>query len=285
MRVETFPLLGGEALLQTYFQELSPELSASIQRPCVLICPGGGYLMTSDREAEPVALAFAAQGFQTAVLRYPVAPARYPRALLSLAEAVSWVREHALECRINPAQISVCGFSAGGHLAACLGVNWHQDFLSHTLGQRPEQFRPNRLVLGYPVISSGVFAHLNSFDQLLGHGASHEAREAVSLEKLVTSQTPPTFLWHTVEDQIVPVENSMLFASALRKKHIPFEMHLYTEGVHGLSLANDLTMTADGGAVCPACEGWVDLAAKWLRRPIRAYIHRDDMDAECVEVG
>ena len=87
---------------------------------------------------------------------------------------------------------------------------------------------------------------------------------------------PPTFLWHTFEDQIVPVENSLLFAVALRKKRGPFELHVYSEGVHGLALANDLTMDAGGGGVCKSCEGWLALACDWLRRPVKAYVKRDD---------
>ena len=232
--------------------------------------------MNSDREAEPIALAFASRGFQAAVLRYPVAPARYPEALFSLAEAAAWLRGHGEENRINTAQVTVCGFSAGGHLAASLGVFWNQDFLTQGTGLRGDEIRPDRLLLCYPVISAGEYAHLNSFDRLLGAGAGAEQLEAVSLERHVTSLVPPTFLWHTCEDQIVPVENSLLFALALRKRRIPLELHIYSEGVHGLALANELTMDAGGGSVCPSCEGWIDLACAWMRRPVKAYIRRDN---------
>lgn len=276
MKHERIYLHDNKAYMDTYFQELSVELKVSVQRPCILICPGGGYQMTTDREAEPIALAFAAQGFQTAVLRYPVAPSRFPESLYCLAEAVAWLRTHAEENRINPAQITVGGFSAGGHLAASLGVFWNQDSIWEGTGFDKEFIRPNRLLLGYPVITSGEYAHLNSFDQLLGADADEAQRDLVSLEKHVTCFVPPTFLWHTFEDQIVPVENSMLFANALRKKHVPFELHIYSEGVHGLALANELTMTADGGVVCESCEGWLSLACAWLRRPVKAYIKRDE---------
>lgn len=276
MKHERISLYGGKAYLDTYFQEKSIELKHSVQRPCILICPGGGYAMTSDREAEPIALSFAARGFQTAVLRYPVAPARYPEALCSLAEAVAWLRGHAEDNRINPAQITVCGFSAGGHLAASLGVNWNQPFLQEMTGLRADAMRPDRMILCYPVITAGEFAHRNSFDQLLGANADAQALEAVSLEQHITSRFPPTFLWHTYEDQIVPVENSLLLAAALRKKHIPLELHIYSEGEHGLALAGELTANADGGGVCESCAGWLDLACAWLRRPIKGYIKRDD---------
>lgn len=276
MKHERIYLRENKAYLDTYFQEWSVELGMSVQRPCVLVCPGGGYLMTTDREAEPIALAFSANGFQTAILRYPVAPSRFPEALYCLGEAVAWLRAHAGECRINPAQITVAGFSAGGHLAASLGVFWNKDSLWAGTGLEKEAIRPDRLLLGYPVITSGEHAHLNSFDQLLGPDVDGERREEVSLEKHVTCRVPPTFLWHTFEDQIVPVENSLLFAVALRKKRVPFELHVYSEGVHGLALANDLTMDAGGGGVCKSCEGWLALACDWLRRPVKAYVKRDD---------
>lgn len=276
MKHERIFLHEEKAYLDTYFQEMSAELKLSVQRPCILICPGGGYQMTTDREAEPIALAFSARGFQTAILRYPVAPSRFPESLFCLAEAVAWLRTHAEENRIDSMQITVCGFSAGGHLAASLGVFWNQDSMWEGTSLNKELIRPNRLLLGYPVITSGEYAHLNSFDQLLGTKANEQQRELVSLEKHVTSFTPPTFLWHTFEDQIVPVENSLLFAVALRKKHVPFELHIYSEGVHGLALANELTMDSTGGVICKSCEGWLELACAWLNRPVKAYIKRDE---------
>ena len=275
MKHETISLRNSTAYMETYFQSVSPELKMSILRPCILICPGGGYQMTSDREAEPIALTFAARGYHTAVLRYPVAPVRYPEALLSLAEAVCWLRTHAEEYHINTEQITVCGFSAGGHLAASLGVFWREAFIREELGlENSAILRPNRLLLGYPVITSGVYAHQNSIDSLLGQDADNDARKAVSLENFVTGFTPPTFIWSTFEDQIVPTENPMMFASALRSHNVPFELHIYSVGEHGLALANEVTQDGAGGSVCPACESWVDLACRWLERPIKAYIKR-----------
>ncbi len=274
MKQEKIVLRAGGALLETYFQEASPEIGLSVLRPCVLICPGGGYQMLSAREAEPIALAFAAQGFHAAVLRYPVAPARYPEALFSLAEAMVWLRTHAEENHINAAQITVCGFSAGGHLAASLGVFWRQEFLQAELGVEPSLLRPDRQILCYPVITGGAYAHHNSFDQLLGPSAGAEERAALSLEQHVDGFVPPSFLWHTYEDQIVPVENTLLFAAELRRHNVPLELHIYSEGEHGLALANDITRGADGGGICRSCEGWLALACAWLRRPVKAYIKR-----------
>lgn len=274
MKHERIFLRNRTAWLDTYFQGSSLELKISALRPCILICPGGGYQMTSDREAEPIALAFAARGFHTAVLRYPVFPTFYPEALLSLAEALVWLRSHGPENHIHTEQITVCGFSAGGHLAASLGVFWQKPFLTQELGVDNAVFRPNRLLLSYPVITGGAYAHHNSIDHLLGKDADEKARQAVSLEQHVNSFVPPTFIWHTYEDQIVPVENTLLFVTALRKKGVPFELHLYSQGEHGLALANEVTATPDGGSVCHCCEGWVELACNWLNRPIKAYVKR-----------
>ena len=223
-------------------------------------------MFTSDREAEPIAMAFGARGFHTCVLRYPCAPARFPAALCALAGAVAWVRGHAQELHADPGQIAVCGFSAGGHLAGSLGVFWNEPFLAQQTGLAPDAVRPDKMVLCYPVITSGAFAHTGSFDNLLGEDADAARRAELSLECRVTADTPPAFLWHTYTDPDVPVENTLLFALALRRAGVPFESHIYSVGVHGLALANELTKNAGGNAVQPACTGWVELAAQWLRR-------------------
>lgn len=126
--------------------------------------------------------------------------------------------------------------------------------------------RPDKMVLCYPVITGGEFAHKGSFDNLLGADADAARRAEVSLEQHVTQDTPPAFLWHTYTDPGVPVENTMLFAMALRRAGVPFESHIYSVGGHGLSLANELTENTAGAGVQAECTGWVDLAAGWLRR-------------------
>ena len=248
---------------------LSPRAAdPAYKRPAVVICPGGGYNHCSAREGEPAALQFMALGYHAFVLNYSVAPARYPVALLQLAKTVALVRARAAEWNVNPDRIVVMGFSAGGHLACSLGTSWHKDFINLALGTTREQIRPNGMVLCYPVITSGEFAHRGSFDCLLGPLAKDEtAREQVSLEKQISDQFPKTFLWHTVEDQSVPVENSLLLAAALRQQGISFELHLYPRGEHGLSLANEETAHQAGGHVsAPECAGWVSMADTWMKR-------------------
>ena len=149
-----------EGKLVTYFLGNSPEIELDRRRPVVVICPGGAYSATSDREAEGIAMQFLGRGYHAAVLRYSTAPARFPEALQQLALAVSMLRERAEEWHIDPDKIVVQGSSAGGHLAASLGVFWKKAFLSERLGKPSEAFRPNGLMLSYPVITSGEKAHM-----------------------------------------------------------------------------------------------------------------------------
>ena len=234
------------AHLVTYIQEYSDAMAIN-DRPLILLCPGGGYTRTSDREAEPMALKFLAMGYHAAVLRYSCAPAEYPTSLKELAYSIKFLREHAKEWHIDPHKIVVEGCSAGGHLAASLGVFWDEDFLAESQGlsaSEHELLRPDGLLLCYPVITSGEFAHRGSFENLLG-SRQEELGEKLSLEKQVTSKVPKTFIWHTFADQSVPVENSLLFVSALRRAGVPTEFHMYEKGAHGLALADKLTETSD----------------------------------------
>jgi len=233
-------------------------------RGLVLVCPGGGYQRISPREAEPVAMQFAAAGWHAAVVHYSVAPHKHPQPLLDVSRAMCLIREHAGEWQVDSQKIAVCGFSAGGHVAASLGVHWEKPYVQAHPGIRPGQNRPNALILGYPVITSGGFRHAGSFQGLLGENPDPALLKESSLERYVTPQTPPTFLWHTVEDQSVPVENSLLFAQALRKHNVPFELHVYPNGRHGLSLATIETARPDLPSN-PHVAGWMRLCLEWLQ--------------------
>ena len=259
-----------DSRLTVYLQENSKELWIQT-RPLVLLCPGGGYEWTSDREAEVLALPFLAMGYHAAVLRYSCAPARFPTALLELAFSLRTIRENAGQWHVEPEHVFVLGCSAGGHLAASLGVMWNRPFLRRTLDLPEEDaglLRPDGLILCYPVITAGPYAHEGSFQNLLGDRVE-ELREQVSLEKLVTGDTPPVFLWHTFTDPVVPVENALLFVEALRRAKVPTEFHMYASGGHGLSLATDLTRDASGGACPESCAGWISLVHTWLAEQCR----------------
>lgn len=250
------------AALYTYILEDSPEIGIH-KRPVVIICPGGGYEMTSDREAEIVAMQFCAMGYHAAVLRYSVDPAVFPAAFLELGKAVCTVRQNASKWHVDPDRIVICGFSAGGHLAGSYGTFWSEDWAAESLGVRKEQLRPDGMILCYPVITSGAFAHTGSFEHLLG--TEYEAKkESLSLEKHVNEKVPRTFLWHTAEDDCVPVQNSLLYASELAAHHIPVELHIFEKGGHGLSLGSRLTCNEGGYGLNPACQKWLALVHTWM---------------------
>lgn len=270
MICETYPIKaegsGDQARLDTYLISYSENI-AMHRRPLILICPGGGYNHVSDREAEMFALQWNAYGYHAAVLRYSVAPAVYPTALLELGKAMVMIKEHAEEWDIDPDKIILEGSSAGGHLAASLGMFWNRSFLEEKLGTDSKMLQPAGMILNYPVISSGPYAHEDSFRKLLGD-RYEEMREELSLENQVSVDTPPAFLWHTNEDNTVPAENSLLLAMEMRKHHIPVELHLYTKGGHGLALADERTMGREGNGIEPECRSWMELAYCWMREVI-----------------
>lgn len=256
----------GQAKLTTYFISHSESIGIE-KRPLVIICPGGGYRYVSEREGEMLALQWAAYGYHAAVLRYSTAPAVYPTALFELASVVKMVKEHADEWYIAQDKILIQGSSAGGHLAACYAMFWNRSFLSEKLGVSSEMLRPAGLLLNYPVITSGEYAHEDSFRQLLGKDC--EAKKAeLSLENQVNDSMPPAFIWHTNEDQSVPAENSLLLALAMRKQNIPVELHLYAKGGHGLALADERTVGRDGKEIEPECQTWMTLANNWIKEVV-----------------
>jgi acetyl esterase/lipase len=213
-------------------------------KDAVLVIPGGGYSGCSSSEAEGVAMKFLEAGMSAFVLTYTTRMRSHMKPLQKqplrdLSRAMVIIRENAAAWRINPDHIAICGFSAGGHLAASLAVHWNRDFLQDVRGIQEYTNKPNAVILSYPVISSGEFAHKGSFKNLLGENATQEQLDEVSLEYSVGPHTPPVFVWHTVQDTTVPVENAMLFSSALRRSNIPFELHIFPFINHGTSTSDE----------------------------------------------
>ena len=208
-------------------------------RPCVLVIPGGGYRMVSTTEGEIVAKWFYEKGYQTFVGTYTTnylgEETLRLQPLRDVSRMMRLIRARAEEYHLNPDQIVVCGFSAGAHLCGSLCVHWQE--------VRDDRYascsnRPAGAILSYPVITSGEFAHRDSFTALLGEDASEVDLAWASLEKQVNAETPPMFLWQTATDELVPVENSYLMAMALKKAGVSFEHHVFPRGIHGLSLSN-----------------------------------------------
>lgn len=238
--------------------------AAGIDKPALVICPGGGYEFCSIREGAPVARAFARDRIESFVLEYDCAPAPLgTMPVRTAAAAVAWVRENAARFGIDENRIAIGGFSAGGHLAGTLATVWHRAEWFEQ-GTDLQAHRPNAAVLCYPVVSAGEYAHRGSFVQLVG--ADRDKQRAFSLEKLVDGNTPPVFLWHTLDDSEVPVENTLLMERALRKAGVPHEVHLFPHGVHGLSLADFETYEPTRGRLPDRhVNRWQALCAEWLK--------------------
>lgn len=256
-----------DARLQAYILDTPHDGSLKIEkRPLILICPGGAYARTSYREGEPTAMHFLNQGYHACVLRYSTAPVHFPTPLLEVGQAFRVIRKYQDEWNVDMDRIVVQGSSAGGHLAASYGVFWNQDILLTPLGAKAEEMKPKGIMLSYPVITSASqYAHMGSFENLLGDVPKTQY-ERLSIEKQVTETMPPCFIWHTMEDATVPVENSMMLTAALRKAGIPAELHISPEGEHGLSLASPIVERANGAGVQAQCAQWSSLADAWLLR-------------------
>ena len=225
---------------------------SSVPAPAMLVLPGGGYARQADHEAEPVAEWLASLGVHAFVLRYKVAPHRHPEPLAHAKEAMLWIRSGAHGLTVDSKRVGVLGFSAGGHLAGSLSVALPTG--DPTLDQAGAV--PDLSVLCYPVISFVDSAHQGSVDNLAGEGAPPDLLEQLSLERQVQASTPPAFLWHTADDEAVPVSHSLAYAAALAKARVPVELHVFPHGVHGIGLAE--------GA--PGAGQWPNLCAGWLSR-------------------
>ena len=258
----------GKPHLTAFLQEKMPADPEDYTLPAVVVYPGGGYTHLAPKEGEPVAMEFAARGYQTFVLYYSLAPRHYPQPLLDGARALTMIRDHAKEWNVDPQRIAVCGFSAGAHAAALLSCLWNDPVIEEA-GLACEQARPDAAILGYPVITSREGeCHEDSFISLLGEEEYRDPlkRERMSLENRVTEANPPTFLWHTAADQLVPVASSLYMAKALADHKVPFELHIYPEGRHGLALATRRTSGGSADREYPEVAQWIRLCCNWLER-------------------
>ena len=267
MIYETITLNPTPATLTVYaFPDLGD--TATAPRRAVVICPGGGYRFLSEREAEPIAKRFMAAGMNVYILRYTVGEgAQNDQPLIQVSLAIKYVREHAEEHHTDPRYVYTCGFSAGGHLAGAAGTLWNLPQIKPYLGDAPEGInRPTGMILSYPVISGGQYAHRGSFNYLLGMKTTGDGPEldALSLEKHVGPHTCPAFIWHTFTDKTVPVQNALLMAEAMTAAGIPYELHIYPDGPHGLSLADAETDNGNQSRNVPHVQDWINLAIKWV---------------------
>jgi len=253
-----------QVTLTSYVAGTSAEMPFNEKRKAVLVIPGGGYSCCSGGGGEPIAHYYLAMGFNAFVLRYTVhangMEATWPAPLIDASAAMKYIRDHAEELHIDPDYVFVVGFSAGGHLACALGTLWSNDEIEKLLQMEKGYNRPTGMILSYPVISGGEYAHRGSFDNILSERKNDEAaREELSLETRVSRDTVPAFIWSTRPDNVVPVQNSLMFALALTEYDIPFEMHVYPKGGHGASLGNAIVSSG-----LRSISGWIDDSIRWM---------------------
>lgn len=229
--------------------------------PAVVILPGGGYGFLSEREAEPVAERYFAAGFNTFIVRYGVKEqAKDFVPLIQLTSAIAQIRENSAQWFTDPEKIAVCGFSAGGHLACSAGTLFNEpEFLD--AAPVKTNIRPDAMILCYPVVTADEYAHVGSIERVSGAAKDSAEYAWFGLDTHVDKQTPPAFIWHTAEDRTVPVENSLKLSWALSRNNIPFELHIFPEGKHGLSVCTDQVNTKNEYA-----GRWVEMSIQWLNK-------------------
>lgn len=241
MLVKTYNLTDDpDITLTAYIPDISEEMKNMKVKPSVLVLPGGAYKFCSDREAEPIALAYLAKGFNAFVLRYSLnEKSAFPTPLNDASKALKFIRDNAAEFYTDPQKIAVIGFSAGGHLAAALSTM--------------SDDKPNACILGYPCI-------LSSTSPIL-------ASPVESVTDYVTDKTPPTFIFAASNDGAVPIENSLSYAEALNRNGISFELHIFEDGDHGFSLGTDVVCASqEAQESCKPNAYWLDRSVQWLKK-------------------
>lgn len=269
--------------------------------PTVIVCPGGAYFYTSQRETEPVAIEFLSRGYNVFVLHYSTMatklmveegvdyetarlnieddvlqsqeqPSQFPIPLVELSLAMKHIHEHANEYHVDVDNIITCGFSAGANLVSLLGVYWNTDWLNDLVGTTQEILKPKAQILGYGYMDSlklyeANFNNMNDAEEAILRAVFNDIEldeedfKSVSPTLLAHDQVPPSFVWHTREDGLVPVEQSLNFCLALQDKNVPWELHVFDRGDHGLSIATDSSFSRNDHA-----HAWINLADSWLKK-------------------
>lgn len=251
-----------KATVTGYLRE-PDEHAGHTSLPAIIFVPGGSYTHIPVQQAESIALAFAAQGYQSFILRYSFAGEKsplLPAPIIELGLTFNMLRNHAVEWRLNPNQVATMGFSVGGHIVSLYNDYWDSEWLTQATSVPAMQLQPSAIILGYPVIDlrAGFPASGTDYSAWTTEPAKFAAQEHV------TNSNAPTFCWVTNDDPIVPVNNSLAYANALAVHNIPQELHIFHHGPHGLALADERTAWKDD-ANQPHAAHWLDLAIEWLQ--------------------
>ncbi len=255
--------------LTAYLLGLSERVNLNRKFPTILIIPGGGYSGVSFRESEGVALKYLQKGYNAFVLKYSVSPCKFPTAFQEASMAMAYIRENADELHVNNDCVCAMGFSAGGHLLGCISTMYNRSEIDF-LGDKKSFVKPDASLFIYPVVSGTDKPNSGSFSRLLGSDASVEKLEELSIDKNVDENSPPAFILSTFGDKSVPCKNSLLLAGAYEKYDVPFSLHIFEKGVHGLSIC-EKTVYEDKlfeevlATTSTDFPKWVDLSLSWLK--------------------
>ena len=275
-----------EATLSAYVLQQDKYDHRGLKRPAIIVCPGGGYQFVSYNEGEPVALAYAREGYCAFVLNYSVKIDNpFPKALTELALAIKLVRDHAEEWNIDADDITVAGFSAGGHLAMCIGAFYDKTFLLDAIGTTEDEIRPNALVLGYPAITlipwnrgpidpeivrmmdEGLMPDMRGADipQILSGKMDISESERIYFNLLnhISAKTPPVFVWGSNQDPVIHPSDLWDLAEKLRSYNVPYELHIFGRGPHGQGTCDEVVLDKKQLADFHLKE-WTPLSLKWL---------------------
>lgn len=256
-----------ETLVTEYVTDVFPEIK-NTPRPVMIVFPGGGYRMLSDRENEPICLEYLAKGFHVFALKYAIRGYAYPTQLLQSAALMHYIRTNAEKLNVDSQKISIVGFSAGGHCAAMFATMANEPVVLNAFGVKKGDLVPNAAVLCYAVLTA-KYGHPTTMDEI--SGGNQELREYLSLDRRITPETPPCFIFHTFDDKTVDVRNPLVFAASLKENGVSAQIRIAENGPHGVALADDRVCPPDG--VLPIssydfaeCKGWIEESVEFLRR-------------------
>ena len=244
----------------------------SFERDAIIVIPGGGYgAICTQREGEPVALAYVAHGFNAFVLNYRVGRRGdvFPKQLVDVGRAIIYVKENAEKFGINPKRVFTVGFSAGGHLSGSSAIMYNALEVVEALGISGEENKPTASILAYPVVTANLEqTHKPSFKNLLGkpfEEITDDEKFRFSLETAVRPDSAPMFLWHTREDTLVPLNGTLLLAQAAKDAGVNVSAHISPYGPHGLSVASGITECAVAQYNQPLAQNWISDSVAWIK--------------------